>query len=43
MRIGHAAQGSHVAVTPEDPVLAALADGIGAQEPESLVAQLGAV
>lgn len=36
-------QGSHVAVTPEDPVLAALADGIGAQEPESLVAQLGAV
>lgn len=36
-------QGSHLAVTPEDPVLAALADGIGAQEPESLVAQLGAV
>ena len=32
-----------MAVTPEDPVLAALADGIGAQEPESLVAQLGAV
>lgn len=39
MRIGSTnPQGSHVAVT-EDPVLAALADGIGAQEPESLVAQ----